>query len=379
MSGRGRHEEQQILSTGLRECSAIVTLKPVWRITCCCTLSCSLDLSLALSLFVIILFFSAAQSEQNPKPKLPWTWSSRLQKITFLSNPFFRGFSPPPRRLLTIFLSLSDFFFFPLPSFYFPPLSSSSPIRLPHTNTQPGCKSAPGTGGHLPARRRSRQECDHWFTSQKSWNWKWELGEAQFPPHHLPPPPLTPQLVSSSGLEWRVLITVFFYYLWGYCVSDHRVQRSAMPDFLIRYGTDFLQIPILCVIYFCHDKLQHVMYWYHWIDTRVSIGTSIPQHGYIDTPISTCVLFQSLWMILAMFTFFWMQSKVQWRWPDLTSVLTAGLIYTQGGAVLVWRYLKNLKRSVSSPDGRPSVHVFFGCVPSAAWLVWFQAQFHVHQ
>lgn len=150
---------------------------------------------------------------------------------------------------LQFFLSLSDFFFFPLPSFYFPPLSSSSPIRLPHTNTQPGCKSAPGTGGHLPARRRSRQECDHWFTSQKSWNWKWELGEAQFPPHHLPPPPLTPQLVSSSGLEWRVLIPVFFYYLWGYCVSDHHVQRSAMPDFLIRYGTDFLQIPILCVVF----------------------------------------------------------------------------------------------------------------------------------
>lgn len=112
-------------------------------------------------------------------------------------------------------------------------------------------------------------------------------------------------------------------------ISDARFFDS------IRYWF-FTDTDTLCGIYFCHDKLQHVMYWYHWIDTRVSIGTSIPQHGYIDTPISTRVLFQSLWMILAMFTFFWMQSKVQWRWPDLTSVLTAGLIYTQGGAVLVW-------------------------------------------
>lgn len=39
-------------------------------------------------------------------------------------------------------------------------------------------KSAPGTGGHLPAMRRSRQECDHWcsFPDEpseifKSWHW----------------------------------------------------------------------------------------------------------------------------------------------------------------------------------------------------------------
>lgn len=203
--------------------------------------------------------------------------------------------------LLQFFLSLSDFFFFPLPSFYFPPLSSSSPIRLPHTNTQPGCKSAPGTGGHLPARRRSRQECDHWFTSQKSWNWKWELGEAQFPPHHLPHPPAgLQQWIGVEGSDHCLfLLSLRVLCIRSSCskISDARFFDS------IRYWF-FTDTDTLCGIYFCHDKLQHVMYWYHWIDTRVSIGTSIPQHGYIDTPISTRVLFQSLWMILAMFTFF---------------------------------------------------------------------------
>lgn len=152
------------------------------------------------------------------------------------------------------------------------------------------------------------------------------------PPSPTPHPPAG--LQQWSGLEWRVLIPVFFYYLWGYCVSDHRVQRSAMPDFLIRYGTDFLQIPILCVIYFCHDKLQHVMYWYHWIDTRVSIGTSIPQHGYIDTPISTCLLFQSLWMILAMFTFFGCSRK--FSDGDLTWPLCWPLVLSTHRGALCW-------------------------------------------
>lgn len=43
-------------------------------------------------------------------------------------------------------------------------------LHPPHTNPVLEYKSALGTGGHLPAMRRSKQECDHWCSSAKHLN-----------------------------------------------------------------------------------------------------------------------------------------------------------------------------------------------------------------
>lgn len=99
-------------------------------------------------------------------------------------------------------------------------------IHPPQTNPVLQYKSAPATGGHLPAVRRSKRECNHWCSSEKHLN-PGTKGTPLFP--EIPPPAPTP---APHWLRWqweileRCLLLLFLFCLHPGFLGDMENLRN---------------------------------------------------------------------------------------------------------------------------------------------------------